>query len=173
MVKQWSKVGAVALGAFTFAAIPYLIAWDRLSDPLASHWGPTGQPDGSMPGWAGLLSTAALVVFAGLGLSILLARHVEGRRNPSPESLGLTSFVSALAVGLAWVTVYLNLDATSWEQAQRLSWWLVLVVVIVALVVVRPVTGWGGETSPFLELRSRGACHRTQAGGDRCLGRFG
>jgi hypothetical protein len=32
------------------------------------------------------------------------------------------------------VTVYLNLDATSWEQAQRLSWWLVLVVVIVALV---------------------------------------
>jgi hypothetical protein len=42
--------------------------------------------------------------------------------------------VSALAVGLAWVTVYLNLDATSWEQAQRLSWWLVLVVVIVALV---------------------------------------
>jgi hypothetical protein len=134
MVKQWSKVGAVALGAFTFAAIPYLIAWDRLPDPLASHWGPTGQPDGSMPGWAGLLSTAALVVFAGLGLSILLARHVEGRRNPSPESLGLTSFVSALAVGLAWVTVYLNLDATSWEQAKRLSWWLVLVVVIVALV---------------------------------------
>ena len=133
MVKQWSKVGAVALAAFTFAAIPFLIAWDRLPDPLASHWGPTGQPDGSMPRWAGLLTTAALVVFVGFGLSILLARHVEGRRSPSPESLGLTSFVSALAVGLAWMTVYLNLDAATWEQAKRLSWWMVLAVVIVAL----------------------------------------
>lgn len=132
-MKQWSKVGGVALGAFTFAAIPYLIAWHRLPDPLASHWGPAGQADGSMPRWAGLLSTAALVVIVGFGLSILLARHVEGRRNPSPESLGLTSFVSALAVGLAWVTVYLNLDATSWEQAKGLSWWMVLAVVIIAL----------------------------------------
>ncbi len=133
MVKQWTRVGAVALAAFTVAAIPFLIAWDRLPEPLATHWGLAGQPDGSMPRWAGLLTTAALVAVVGLGISILLSRHVEGRRSPSPESVGLTSLVSALAVGLAWVTVYLNLDAGTWEQAKRLSWWMVLAVVIIAL----------------------------------------
>lgn len=133
MVNKWSKVWMVALVAVALAAIPYLILWDRLPDPMASHWGPGSQPDGSMPRWAGLLTTAGLIFLVGGGLSSILARHTEGRRLPSPESLALTSFVAGLGVGLSWVSVYLNLDAAFWERAAPMSLWMVIAVVIASL----------------------------------------
>jgi hypothetical protein len=38
-----------------------------------------------------------------------------------------------LAIGLSWVTIFLNFDAGSWEDAASLHWWPVLVVAAGAL----------------------------------------
>ncbi len=133
MVNKWSKVWLVVGAAIALTAIPYLIFWERLPEPMASHWGPASQPDGSMPRWAGLATTAALVLLIGGGLSMILARHSDGRREPSPESLALTGFIGALAIGLSWVSIFLNLDAGSWQEAAAMPPWLVLAVVAAAL----------------------------------------
>jgi hypothetical protein len=82
-----------------------------------------------MPRWAGLATTTVLILLVGGGLSLMLARQSDGRREPSPESLALPSFIGALAIGLSWVSISLNLDAGSWEEAASMRWWLVLIVV--------------------------------------------
>jgi hypothetical protein len=133
MVNKWSKVWVTALAATALAAIPYLIFWDRLPDPMASHWGPGSQPDGSMPRLAGFLTTAGLILLVGGGLSSILARHSKGRRLPSPESLALASFVAGLGVGISWVTVFLNLDSDSWQEAAPMSLWTVIALVVASL----------------------------------------
>lgn len=129
MVNKWSKVSFVLGAAFALAAVPYLLFWERLPDPMASHWGPGSQADGSMPRWASLVMTVMLILLVGGGLAMVLARHSEGRREPSPESLGLTSFIGAMAIGLSWVSIFLNLDAGSWEGAASMPWWVVLAAV--------------------------------------------
>lgn len=133
MVNKWSKVWVVVVAAVALAAVPYLIFWERLPEPMASHWGPGGQADGSMPRWVGLATTAALVLVVGGGLSMMMARHSDGRREPAPESLALSGFTGALAIGLSWVSIFLNLDATSWQEAAAMPPWIVLAVVVAAL----------------------------------------
>lgn len=139
MVSKWAKVWLVVGAAIALASLPYLIFWGRLPEPMASHWGPAGQPDGSMPRWAGLATTAALILLIGGGLSVLLARHSNGRREPSAESLALTGFIGALSLGLSWVSIFLNLDARSWDEAAAMPPWLVVAVVLAAL-----AGGFGG-----------------------------
>jgi hypothetical protein len=90
----------------------------------------------------------ALIVLVGGGIAVLMARHVDGHREPSPESLGLTAFVSALAVGLSCSTVYLNLDASGWQEAAPMPLWLVVAVVVIALAGGFGGYRWGKSSFP-------------------------
>ena len=53
--------------AFMLAAVVAvpLVFEDRLPDPVASHWGISGAPDGHMPLWLLITIAGAIVLFAG------------------------------------------------------------------------------------------------------------
>jgi uncharacterized membrane protein len=85
MVNRWLRVWLVIGAAITLAAVPYLLFWERLPDPMASHWGPGSEVEGSMPRWAGLVTTAVLILLVGGGLSVMLARQSERRRDLLPN----------------------------------------------------------------------------------------
>lgn len=104
-------------------ALP-VVWWSRLPDPLASHWGVSGEPDGSLP------KAAALA----LPLVLWAVGFLFSRRLPS-----LVAGLGVLAVMLQGLTVWANLDRTDWRDARPLPVW-----VPVALVVLTVLAGWLG-----------------------------
>lgn len=115
---------AALIGAFA-------IWWDRLPDPIASHWGFDGKPNDSID----------LGVFAGLMIAIVavagVGAHVASlRRNPEPPQL---SAAVALATLLQWTfalvgifALVANLDAAGWEQADDVPILLAIVPLLLA-----------------------------------------
>lgn len=108
--------GAVAVG------IPLVFA-DRLPDPLASHWDASGRPDDS-------LSLAALVTVT-LGLLAVLAGpclgvaiHGTALRRRAARGCLAAGFVwsGTFVIGMTALTVWANLDATTWRAARPLGW---------------------------------------------------
>jgi uncharacterized protein DUF1648 len=136
-VMDWRRVaGLFLLPALILAVlvIPVPLLADRLPDPIATHWGFTGEPDGSSartPAWLVVVVAWALA-WAGL---------VWRSRRPGPRSgIRMPELVVALAVGgfvagMSVVTVALNLDATSWRDAGSLPIWGVLAVLAAAFAI--------------------------------------
>ena len=115
-------------------AIPLLFS-DRLPDPVARHWNLSGRPDGDSPLWV-------LVVFAG-GFAVLawLSLVVADRRGISSSSLAaLVYFIGATLVGVQALTVWANLDASSWESAEQVG--LIEVTAVLAAAVLVGTVGW-------------------------------
>ncbi len=112
------------------AVSPILVAWSDLPDPLASHWGASGMPDGSMPRW-GLV--VLLVALAGLGAFIGVLFRSHG--NPTPESMAIAGLMGGIGIVLSLVIVGLNSGAAIWEDAGAFSWWHVLALVVGGVIV--------------------------------------
>ena len=112
------------------AVAPILVAWNDLPDPLASHWGASGIPDGSMPIW-GLV--VLLVALAGLGAFIGFLFRWDGR--PTPESMAIAGLMGGIGIILSLAIVSLNSGAATWEDAGAFSWWHVLVLVVGGVVI--------------------------------------
>jgi hypothetical protein len=122
---DWRRVaGLYGLPAIVLAvlAIPVPLLADRLPDPIATHWGFGGEPDGSSartPSWLVVMTAWAL---AWIGL-------MWRSRRPGPRSgIRMPELVVALAVGgllagMSVMTVALNLDAASWRDAGSLPIW--------------------------------------------------
>jgi hypothetical protein len=121
----------VAVGAAGVAAWP--LAGDRLPARVATHWGPSGTPDGASD-----RGTAAATFAIGIGIAALVAAAglVARRRRhddaPATASVSATvgAFVAGLLGTLSVGTVVANLDATNWQDAD-----LPLVVLVAAPVV--------------------------------------
>jgi hypothetical protein len=122
---DWRRVvGVYGLPAVVLAvlALPVPLLAHRLPDPIATHWGLTGGPDGSSartPAWLVVVAAWAL---AWIGL-------VWRSRRPGPRSgIRMPELVVALAVGgllagMSVATVALNLDAESWRDAGSFPIW--------------------------------------------------
>lgn len=120
-MRGWSRVAGVLVLGAALAALPYGLFWAELPEPMASHWGVDGQPDGAMSRAMSLTVTLALVLVLGGLLSALMARRSAGGTAPSPEGLALASLLATLGVGVAWTSVLANRAAPSWEQAAPLG----------------------------------------------------
>ncbi|HYU15004.1 MAG TPA: hypothetical protein VEL05_03005, partial [Candidatus Acidoferrum sp.] len=95
---------------------PMLWAWDRLPEPMASHWGLWGPPDGCLPRAQVL---AIELVMAGLSAlaAFVVTRRAPARRWQIAPPLALATFAGLIAVGMSFLLVAVNLDAPSWKDA--------------------------------------------------------
>ncbi len=103
---------------------------DRLPDPIATHWGPSGAPDGSMPFTASLLFQAGLWALLAGGVSVFALANVTLLRRKA-NRMGLGALLGGLGLfllGLQAVTLKANLDAPGWAQAAELGWDALLAV---------------------------------------------
>jgi hypothetical protein len=112
-----------------------LMLRERLPEPMASHWGPSGAPDGSTSFVALLVLQVGMWVLIG-GVTCAVALRDSGvlRRRASRTGLGaLLGGGGLFVVGLQLVTLSANLDVATWSEADSLSWGVLLVVVVLLL----------------------------------------
>ncbi|MFG1701681.1 hypothetical protein ACFLIM_00685 [Nonomuraea sp. M3C6] len=137
---------------------------DRLPDPEATHWGPDGVANGSMPFTASVVVGVLLWVVPWLaGLAFAVPGRALDRRLGRTYWCGALAFTSVFALGIRLTTLLANLDAPDWTHA-RLSGWHVIALVLAAAAaaVVAGYLGRGepdqprpeGERPPRLRLRA-------------------
>lgn len=136
--QAWLRLGVAVGVAAALVVAEFALAWDRLPEPMATHWGASGEPNGSLPRVWALVVSLALVVVLGGGMAWLMARRTPARdgsvlRAPGGESFALAFFLGALGVGMSALTVASNVDASTWYQARTLAPWWILVVAVGAL----------------------------------------
>lgn len=121
--------GWIALVTAALIVAPLALR-DRLPDPIATHWGPSGAPDNSMPFIASLLFQVGLwALLAGGAWGVALAGTTVFRRRASRMGIGaLLGGVGLFFLGLQAVTLVANLDASDWTQAADLGWDALLAV---------------------------------------------
>jgi hypothetical protein len=112
-----------------------------LPDPAAIHWGADGQPDGFAPAWV----TTVVVVFFGLGVTLLIGLSAlrglrRGGRGPSYRALGALclGLTTYLAVLTTWTLVT---QAGLADAADAPSVWLPLAASLL-VGVVAGVIAW-------------------------------
>ena len=143
---------AVAVPAAMLVAlvvIPLPFAGD-LPDPIATHWGSGGAPNGSMPTWG--LVTLAAALFTVIWL-VSLAAH-RGGTLLAPVAAVLY-FLGGLLIAVMVTTMLANRGAVSWTDAGAVGLGTVALVVGVAL--VGGAIGWmlaGGRKKVFPEAES-------------------
>lgn len=125
---------AIVLPLLTVAAglVVLLSVADALPDPIAVHWGASGQPDGFGPLWLVIVVLLAVVV----GTSLLLAVTTlpalrRGRIGSSPRLLGAVSWGLA-AFLTAIVTVATAAQAGLPDAADSPAIWVPLLAGVVA-----------------------------------------
>ncbi len=124
-MRGWGRLLALAGVALVIGLIPLVIGWGHLPDPVASHWGPSGAPDGHLPLAAQPLLMVGLLVLALFTTSLF---RVEGE--PTAEAFGMVGLLGGLGTALMSLLVYLNWDAPTWDEAGRFEAWHVAVVIL-------------------------------------------
>lgn len=163
---------AVSAGVGFLAALaPLGYTWARLPDPVATHFGVHGQPNGHLSRGA-LVATLCVLVIGSVLLAWPYARTSSGelggagarseRAAAAPVRLGIVGFVSSTAVLMSGMTIGLNLDRAVWTAAGPLRPGMLLgllgvpVVVGLALATIArrswPNDGGAEATSEALSL---------------------
>lgn len=140
--RRWFALVAgvwTALVAGLLLAMP-LVYDRRLPEPVATHWGPSGGPDGSMSLPASARTMLAIwLVIAAIGFWVAL-RAVTMRRQSHRAALGAAFAASGTYVlGMMALTVWANLDAPGWRAARPVSWH---VFGVVAVALLAGASGW-------------------------------
>lgn len=127
------------------AVVAPLVVFDRLPDPIASHWGWSGGPDGSLP----LLLDAVLLatVTAVVALGPLLAARGAVPRDLARLLVGVAGAAGVFLAGLRVASVQANLDAPAWEAAASLPG-ATLAVTAVGAMLAAAVGAWAAGDRP-------------------------
>ncbi|MFV0131663.1 DUF1648 domain-containing protein [Streptomyces sp. HMX112] len=110
------------------------VASGRLPERLATHWdGASGEPDSSMPLWAAAFFPALIwtVLVAGV---VFASRWTDGEMSGAVTGWTSATLLTGgifLAGGQASV-VRANLDRTNWRQADSVTGWVVLTLIVAA-----------------------------------------
>ncbi len=127
-MRGWGRLLWFAGLMLVIGLIPLAVGWGHLPDPAASHWGPSGAPDGHLPLAAQPLLMVGLI---GLALATTSLFRVEGE--PTAEAFGMVGLMGGLGTALMSLLVYLNWDAATWDQAGMFEAWQVALVLVGAL----------------------------------------
>jgi Protein of unknown function (DUF1648) len=116
--------------------VPFYLAWDRLPEPMATHWALSGEPNDSQPRVAALLVMAALAGVPAI-VAFAITRRVPRRRGELVLGLGIAAYMGCMGAACAIPTIVCNLDAASWREARPLALgWLAAMIGVPALVAV-------------------------------------
>lgn len=130
--------GVIPLVPFAALSVAFATWWDRLPDPLASHWGFGGEPNDSL----GRTAFAVLMLGA-VAISGLSAAWVSRRPDAQPTHLSvpivLATFLEWTLVLIAGAALIANLDAAGWQNADELPVPLSFVMVVPAALVAAGV----------------------------------
>lgn len=131
---SWSALVSAAL-----VAVPSAFR-DRLPDPVASHWGPSGAPDGAMS-FGGFVTFHVVLwaAIAGVCLSIAVRAGALRRRYARGRIGAALGAGACLALGLQALSLNANLDRARWEQAGTVGWR------VVPLIAAALLAGWIGH----------------------------
>jgi hypothetical protein len=149
------RLGEAALPtlAVLIAVVAPIAAWQRLPDPVASHWGTSG-PDASLPRLADLLVLALATVAVAYGP--LLAARTSMPRAQARLLVAAAGFGSVLLAGVRIASVRANLDVMTWELADPLGGGTIAAAVLAG--VVAGALGWVAAGSrPDLPAPSAGS----------------
>ncbi|GAA0506359.1 uncharacterized protein DUF1648 [Saccharopolyspora erythraea NRRL 2338] len=142
-----------ALGGVVWAALVtgallagVLLLGGRLPDPMATHWGPSGVPDGSMTRTGFLAFVVGLWVVIAVGTLVFAVRGGLGRRASRVLLCGTLAGGGLFVLGLLGLTVWANEGAAHWQQARSLSWQAFLAVG--GAVLVGALAGWLANRGP-------------------------
>ncbi len=139
------RVGEQALPVLAVgtALVAPVLVWNRLPDPVATHWGLGGRPDGSMPRVLDLLLLAAATVLIAVGP--LVAARFPMPRSQARLLAAVAGFGSVLLASVRIAAVRANLDASTWERAGSLTGTTILAALGAGL--VAGAIGWAAASS--------------------------
>lgn len=137
------RLVAIVLPAvlIALAVLVQLLVLPALPDPVAIHWGASGEPDGFWPAWIGIAVTAVV----GFGIPVLIAASVlgalrHGDRGASYRLLGATALgIAALMGVLGTATFAMQAGVTDAADGPAV-WWPLVGAFAAAL--VAGVGGW-------------------------------
>ena len=144
MRRSWLTIVLGPAVLLVLIVLPFLIYRGDVPDPMAIHWGPTGEPDGSMQ------PIFAVVLLGGIFVAMVFAVHRALRPAPeeAPSFLAGLFGVGGLLAAVSWLAFLANRDQASWEQATEVGLLQILGAVVVGLVV--GFIGWllaGGRSA--------------------------
>ena len=150
-MKEW--IQRTALGAGIPVAVvgmglgPYLAYRSDLPDRVASHYGISGRPDGSMTLDQFVIVIGALMAL-GLGACVAIAltrRKFQPMFAPSVSFVG--AFIGALCAGILATTAIDQRGLERWQDATLSPW--ALIVWIGGSVIVGSTAAWIASSLPF------------------------
>ena len=121
--RHWGPLLVWSVLVLVTSLLPLAIGWDRLPDPVATHWGFEGSADASMP-----LAAVPLIIVALIGVGLLTTSLFRAGGEPTPEAFAMVGLMGGLGTALVGLLVYLNWDAATWDEAGTFNLWHVGVV---------------------------------------------
>ena len=150
-MNEWIRRTALGAGIPVVVAamglVPFLVYRSDLPDRVASHYGISGRPDGSMTLELFFIVIGALMVL-GLGGCVAIAlsrRKFQPMFAPSVSFVG--AFIGALCAGVLATTAIDQRGLERWQDATLSPW--ALIVWIGGSVVVGSTAAWIASSLPF------------------------
>lgn len=123
-------LGAALPAVLALVAFGPLALWsDRLPDRIATHWGASGPPDGSMATNTFVAVMVAFLAPAGAGLIALATRH-RFSRGIRPTFAAIAAVTGGIIAAAAFTTFAANRDLTDWRNASNPNIAVVIGVVL-------------------------------------------
>jgi hypothetical protein len=102
-----------ALLVLAGSALPLLVGWSHLPEPVATHWPRGGAPDGSGS------KLGVIFMLSAIGLSPLLAlRAKSADALRSATALATLVFMGLVTTGVSLVVTIANWDRSTWTEAR-------------------------------------------------------
>ncbi len=118
--------GLVSATVCCLAVVPPLVLWSHLSDPLASHFGFSGTPNGSMARPEAFAVTWALAVVPSSWVTAVVLRSRRPDRAGGLAALGVLVGGAGAAASIDLVVA--NFNAHRWSDAHNPTFGLALML---------------------------------------------
>lgn len=128
-VSKWGRLLGWALLMVVIGLIPLAIGWGDLPDPVATHWGLGGAPNGSTPlPWVPVIGVGLVAV------GLLTTSLFREKGQPTAEAFAMLGLMGGLGLALNITLVQLNSGVEVWTDAGEFSFWHLAAVLVGAVV---------------------------------------